>query len=116
MIDQFFLTVETPEDNEILMMDLQMPSPEMKARYEKHRKKLFFTPFKTAEARRVWGAETPIELFLLKALAKERLFPESQVLIMEDGTTFPSLYHLWQDIEFRPDSTKVEQFRCLNNA
>jgi hypothetical protein len=60
-----------------------------KARYEKHRKELLFTPFKKVEARRVWSAETPIELFLIQALAKE------------DGATFPSLYHLWQDVEFR---------------
>jgi hypothetical protein len=46
------------------------------------------------------GAETPIELFLIQALANEKLFPESQMLIMEDGATFPALYHLWKDIEF----------------
>jgi hypothetical protein len=101
VIDQFFLQTEIPDDDEILMMDLRMPSDEMKARYEKHRKKLLFTPFKKVEARRIWGAETPIELFLIQALAKEKLFPESQMLIMEDGATFPALYHLWQDDEFR---------------
>lgn len=101
VVDQFFLATEIPEDDEILMIDLRMPSNEMKARFEKHRKKLLFTPFKRVEARRVWGAETPIELFLIQALAKEKLFPESQILIMDDGATFPSLYHLWQDIEFR---------------
>jgi hypothetical protein len=80
---------------------LRMPSDQMKARHEKHRRKLLFTPFKKVEARRVWGAETPIELFLIQALAKDTLFPENQMLIMEDGAIFPSLYHLWQDVEFR---------------
>src|SRR5258706_5812829 len=47
------------------------------------------------------GAETPIELFLIQALAKEKLFPQRQMLIMGDGATFPSLYHLWQDLEVR---------------
>lgn len=93
VIDQFFLATETGDD-EILMMDLRMPSREMKDRYEKHRKNLLFTPFKRPEARRVWGAETAIELFLIQALAKE-------MLIMSDGATFPSWYHLWQDLEFR---------------
>jgi hypothetical protein len=78
-----------------------MPSEAMKARYEKHRNKLLFTPFKKVEARRIWGAETPIELFLIQALAKENVFPESQILIMQDGATFPSWYHLWSDIKFR---------------
>ena len=101
VIDQFFLATQTPQDEEILTMDIRMPTAQMQHRYEKHRQKLFFTPFEKVEARRVWGAETPIELFLLQALAPEGLFPECQVLIMDDGATFPSLYHLWHDIEFR---------------
>lgn len=109
VVDQFFLATETPDDDQILMMDVRMPSDEMKAKYEKHRKKLFFTPFKKVETRRVWGAQTPIELFLVQALAKEKLFPESQMLIMEDGATFPALYHLWQDIEFRHSSGLVTE-------
>jgi hypothetical protein len=100
VVDQFFLATDT-HDDEILTMDLRMPSDAMKAKYEKHRKKLLFKPFERVEARRVWGAETPIELFLIQALAKEKIFPESQILIMQDGATFPSWYHLWQDIEFR---------------
>lgn len=101
VVDQFFLATELAEDDEILTMDVKMPSEQMKTRYEKHRRKLFFTPFKQVEARRVWGAETPIELFVIQALAKEKLFPASQMLIMSDGATFPSWYHLWNDVEFR---------------
>lgn len=100
VVNQFFLATATAPD-EILTTGTRMPSDAMKARYEKHRNKLLFTPFKKVEARRVWGAETPIELFLIQALAKENLFPESQMLIMEDGATFPSWYHLWSDVEFR---------------
>ena len=101
VVDQFFLATELAEDDEILTFDLRMPTEQMKARYERHRRKLFYTPFKQVEARRVWGAETPIELFVIQALAKENLFPECQMLIMDDGAAFPSLYHLWQDVEFR---------------
>lgn len=101
VVDQFFLATQTPEDDEILIMDLRMPTEQMRMRYERHRKKLLFTPFKRVEARRVWGAETAIELFVLQALARENLFPQCQMLIMDDGAAFPSLYHLWQDIEFR---------------
>lgn len=101
VIDQFFLATELAEDDDILTMEIKMPSEQMKARYEKHRRKLFFTPFDQVEARRVWGAETPIELFVIQALAKEKLFPACQMLIMSDGTTFPSWYHLWNDVEFR---------------
>ena len=100
VIDQFFLATETGAD-EILVADMKMPTEDMKARYEKHRKKLFFTPFNKIESRRVWGTETPIELFLMQGLARKCLFPECQVLIMSDGAAFPSLYHLWQDLEFQ---------------
>jgi hypothetical protein len=99
--DQFFLVTELAEDDEILTMDIKMPSEQMKARYERYRRKLFFTSFKQVEARRVWGTETPIELFVIQALAKEKLFPACQMLIMSDGATFPSWYHLWNDVEFR---------------
>lgn len=98
--DQFFLATDTDLDD-VLTVDLGMPSQEMRIRYEKHRRKLLFRPFTRVEARRVWGVETPIELFLLQALARQNLFPECQMLIMQDGATFASLYHLWQDIEFR---------------
>ncbi len=99
--DQFFLATEVPDEDEPLTIEINMPSQQMKARYEKHRRKLFFTPFGKVEARRVWGAETPIELFVIQALAKEKLFPVCQMLIMNDGSTFPSWYHLWNDLEFR---------------
>jgi hypothetical protein len=108
VLDQFFLATEIGDD-EILTMDLRMPSEQMTARYVKHRKKLFFTPFQKVEARRVWGAETAIELFVIQALAKEKLFPQSQILIMNDGATFPSLYHLWQDSEFRQSAELVAE-------
>ena len=109
VVDQFFLQTETPDNDQILMMDLRMPSGAMKARYEKHRKKLLFTPFKKVEARRVWGAETSIELFLIQALANEMLFPECQIIIMQDGATFPAYYNLWQDIEFRHSEDLVTE-------
>lgn len=109
VVDQYFLATEVPEDDEILVMDLRMPTEQMRLRYERHRKKLLFTPFKKVETRRVWGAETPIELFLLQALAGENLFPQCQMLIMDDGSVFPSWYHLWQDIEFRHSAGLVTE-------
>ena len=109
VVDQYFLATETPAGDEILMMDLRMPTAQMKERYERHRRRLMLTPFRRVEARRVWGAETPIELFLIQALVKEKFYPECQMLIMEDGATFPSLYHLWQDIEFRHSASLVTE-------
>ena len=78
-----------------------MPTEDLTERCTKHRKKLFQKPFQKVEARRVWGAETAIELFLIQALAKEKLFPQSQILLMEDGTTSPSFFHFWRDPKVR---------------
>jgi Protein of unknown function (DUF559) len=109
VVEQFFLATELANDDEVLTMDLNMPSEQMKVRYERHRRKLFFTPFKRVEARRVWGTETPIELFVMQALAKENMFPACQMLIMDDGALFPSLYHLWKDVEFRHSNGLVTE-------
>lgn len=109
VVDQFFLATQIAEDDEVLTTGMKMPTELMGDRYEKHRKKLFFTPFEKIEARRVWGAETPIELFLIQALAREELFPQCQILIMDDGATFPSTYDLWQDLEFRHSEQLVTE-------
>jgi very-short-patch-repair endonuclease len=100
VVDQFFLATEIGDD-EVLMMDMKMPSEDLTARCKKHRITLLFKPFQKIEARRVWGAETPIELFLIQALTKEKLFPQCQILIMQDGTTFPSFFHFWRDPKIR---------------
>ncbi|WP_254027896.1 very short patch repair endonuclease [Mesorhizobium ventifaucium] len=58
-------------------------------------------PFTKVESRRVWGAESAIELFLFQELLYRGLAPLLQVLFYDDGSFYPSLYHLWRDIEFR---------------
>ena len=78
-----------------------MPSKELERKYRKHRSRLLFTPFRRVEARRIWGAKSPIELFLIQELARRGQFPQLQILIMEGGAAFPSWYHLWKDLEFR---------------
>ena len=101
VVDQFFLATHVPVEDEVLMLDLRMSSEKDTARYAKHRKNLFFKPFDKVRSRRIWGAETAIELFMIQALAKDGHYPECQMLIMNDGATFPSMYHLWRDPTFR---------------
>src|SRR5438552_2218233 len=52
-------------------------------------------------ARRVWGAESPIELFLLKELLRRGVTPTLQMLVYDDWVVSPVALHLWRDIEFR---------------
>lgn len=100
VIDQFFLATEF-DLNDVLMVDVGMPTDTLARKYRKHRSRLLFSPFKRIEARRIWGAESPIELFLIQELARRGQFPQPQMLIMSDGSVFPSWYHLLRDVEFR---------------
>lgn len=47
---------------EVLRDQVDMPTAQMKERYERHRRRLPFTAFKRFEARQVWGVKTAIEL------------------------------------------------------
>jgi hypothetical protein len=70
-------------------------------KYREHRARLLYVPFENVHTRRIWGAQSPIELFLYQELLRRGLRPALQMLIYDDGTIYPSLYHLWRDIEFR---------------
>lgn len=98
--DQFFLATDYSKDT-VLAMDVKMPTEKMRGKYENYRSRLLFAPFSNVSTRRVWGVETPIELFMAQAMAKAGHFPLSQMLLMRDGLAFPSWYHLWGDVEFR---------------
>ena len=84
-----------PED--VCAPNFDMPSAQLFQKYVRHRTKLFFTPFKDVAPRRVWGVESPIELFLLQGMAYHGFVPLPQMIIMDDGSVFPSLYDLWSD-------------------
>lgn len=100
VVDAFFLAT-TFDAGDVLAPDIGMPAGDAAARYARYRRDLLFKPFKRVEARRVWGAESPIELFVIQELARRGLHPQLQMLIMEDGSAYPSFYHLWGDLEFR---------------
>jgi hypothetical protein len=99
VVDAFYLAIDDYPDD-VLAPDIGLPDG-ARERYASHRHNLLFKPFSKIEARRVWGAGSPIELFLLQELARRGLHPQLQMLIMEDGSTFPSFYHLWGDLDFR---------------
>lgn len=100
--DMYYLQLDfDPED--VLVVNLGMGEGKPLRKYLKHRTKLMFSPFEAFQARRVWGAESPIELFLLQGLLRENLTPILQMLLFDDGATYPSIYDLWaQDLEDLP--------------
>lgn len=92
-------TDHNPDD--ILSLGVGMPNQKLTAKYNRKRSDLMFQPFQRVEARRIWGAESPIELFLTQYLALHGCHPAIQMLIMDNGSTYPSWYHLWKDLEIR---------------
>lgn len=96
IIDHYYLATAVDEAD-VLSLGVDLPSPEARAKFNKHRYKRFFRPFQRVEARRVWGAESPIELFLHQALLHRELSPQLQMILCDDGSSYGALYHLWRD-------------------
>lgn len=64
--------------------------------YRKFRFSRYFKPFKNIEPIKIWGCDSPIELFLLQAMNSLNLRPKIQMHIFKDGTIFPSLQAMWE--------------------
>ena len=63
VVEQYFLATEY-DAQDILTTPIGFTNPRAEEKYQRRHQKLLFTPFRKVEARRIWGAETPIELFL----------------------------------------------------
>ncbi|EZI27321.1 MULTISPECIES: hypothetical protein [Pseudomonas] len=64
--------------------------------YRKYRLKNYFKKFVKVEPVKIWGCDSPIELFLLQAMSQIGLHPKIQMYIFPDGSTFPSLQSMWE--------------------
>lgn len=65
--------------------------------YIKYRFSRYFKPFEDINPVKIWGCDSPIELFLLQAMNSLCLKPKIQMNIFADGTTFPSLQSMWEN-------------------
>lgn len=100
VVGQYFLA-KTYNQAGVLEPVMGFPSAEAEERFRKHRANLLYKPFNAIKPRRVWGAQSPIELFLFQELLRRGLAPLLQMLVFDDGSIFPSLYNLWRDLDFR---------------
>lgn len=64
--------------------------------YRKFRFKRYFKKFTDSRPEKIWGCDSPIELFLLQAMSQIGLHPKIQMLIYPDGSIFPSLQSMWE--------------------
>ena len=95
VVAQYFL-VTAYDPNDVLEVALGLPTSKAEEKYGKHRAKRLYKPFKS-EARRLWGAQSPIELFLFQELLLRGESPSLQMLLFDNGGIYPSLYDLWND-------------------
>lgn len=89
------------EREDVMEVDRFLPDEKSRKRFLRNRIKTLYQPFKRVEARRIWGAQTPIELFLYQELLFRGLRPQLQQLVFPDGRTYPSLYDSYSDVETR---------------
>lgn len=89
------------EREDVMEVDCFFPDEKSRKRFLRNRIKTLFQPFKRVEVRRIWGAQTPIELFLYQELLFRGLRPQLQYLVFPDGRTYPSLYDSYADVETR---------------
>ncbi len=100
VVEQYLLATEySPED--VLSIPMNFENTRCDEKYQRHRTKLLFRPFNQVKSRRIWGAESPIELFLFQELIRRNFVPMLQMIICDNGSLYPSMYHLWRDVEFR---------------
>lgn len=69
--------------------------------FNKYRNRVYFKEFKTLKPRKIWGCDSPIELFLLQAMDHLGLTPMIQTMIGEDGYTASTYHTLWNDKKLR---------------
>lgn len=66
----------------------------LRAKFKKYRTRRYFKKFDNIRPRKVWGCDSPIELFLLHAMNAKGLSPEIQTALFEDGSVHPTLHQM----------------------
>ncbi|MBW4630522.1 MAG: endonuclease domain-containing protein [Iphinoe sp. HA4291-MV1] len=79
---------------DILLTDIVSADNQTRRKYRDYRIKRYYTPFSKPELRKLWGADSPIELFLIHALANRGLFPKIQTSIFRDGSVYANFYDM----------------------
>lgn len=96
VVGRFFLALDA-NLNDTLMSTPFIEHPELHRRFHKFRTKKYFRPFSEIKPRPIWGCESPIELYLFQALLHKGLRPLPQMLILQDGSTYPSYHHMYEE-------------------
>lgn len=95
---------------EVLLNTPPQLNPFIYEKYKKLRIRKYFKEFKNISPRKIWGADSPIELFLIHSLASKNIYPEIQSMIFEDGSVYPSIHHMICE------NTRKSEIRMITEA
>ena len=87
------------DKKEVQIIENQVYSKQINAKYRKFKTDLYFKSFKDTKPRRIWGCDSPIELFVLQGLYLKNIFPEIQMCFYKNGEIFPNYYKM-QESEY----------------
>ncbi len=93
VVNGYFLAT-TYNKNDVLLPNVLTASHYIQDKYTQFRLNHYFKKFTNLLPRKMWGADSPIELFLIQALAAKNLYPQIQTLIFKNGEIFPSFYEM----------------------
>lgn len=99
ILETFFLPTDIELDK-ALINGPQNLDKNIRDKYDKYRIKRYFKPFTDIKPRRIWGCDSPIELFLIQGLAQKDLFPTIQTLIFENGEVHDNFFHMIENKVF----------------
>lgn len=87
------------DKQKILLPNIYKEDSEIMNKYYNYRIKRYFKLFENLIPRKLWGVDSPIELFLIHGLAAKKLFPVIQTLVFENGSIYPNYYQMYSEIK-----------------
>jgi hypothetical protein len=85
------------DKKEVQLVENSQYSRQLNAKYRKYKSELYFKQFKDIKPRRIWGCDSPIELFVLQGLSLRSLYPEVQMSLYKNGEIFPNYYKMQEN-------------------
>ena len=96
VLETFFLPTDIKLEEALISGPLDIER-DILSKYNKYRIKRYFKPFDDVMPRKIWGCDSPIELFILQGLAQKDIFPNIQTLIFNNGQVYDNYYQMIED-------------------
>ncbi|EPR69387.1 DUF559 domain-containing protein [Cyclobacterium qasimii] len=85
------------DKKEVQIIENPTFSKQINAKYRRFKTDLYFKQFQDTRPRRIWGCDSPIELFVLQGLSLRELYPEIQMCFYKNREIFPNYYQMQEN-------------------